>query len=140
MERPGFYHFGIMKLLGGDPAGALALVKNEPDSQLEAVAIRAMANFSLGNLDAAESARRILLENDKYVGGPLKAHVSAWMNMDDLAFEELNKLPTGSGMWSVFFPILRKLHDDPRWDEWRTSVGMSKEFLDSIEFDPQLPE
>jgi len=29
---------------------------------------------------------------------------------------------------------------DPRWNEWRKSVGMSEERLDAIEFNPQLSE
>jgi hypothetical protein len=36
--------------------------------------------------------------------------------------------------------MYRNLYDDPRWEEFRESIGMSQERLDAIEFNPQLPE
>jgi hypothetical protein len=42
--------------------------------------------------------------------------------------------------YSVFVPVFRNLHDDPRWDEWRASIEMSAARLDAIGFDPDLPE
>jgi hypothetical protein len=37
-------------------------------------------------------------------------------------------------------PVWRKITDDPRWLEYREAIGMSRERLDAIEFDPWLPE
>ena len=40
----------------------------------------------------------------------------------------------------TIFPAFRNLRDDPRWDDWLESIGMSAERLDAIEFNPDLPE
>jgi len=69
--------------------------------------------------------------------------VSAWMNKKDQAFTYLSEAAERNpiGVRSVVFsPALRNLHDDPRWTEFRNSIGMSEERLAAIEFDPQLPE
>ncbi|MFB3041654.1 MAG: hypothetical protein ACE1ZS_07650, partial [Candidatus Poribacteria bacterium] len=67
----------------------------------------------------------------------------AWMGRRDAAFEWLQLLTEQSLTWariSVFTPVYRNLYDDPRWDEWRESIGMSAERLDVIGFNPDLPE
>jgi len=40
----------------------------------------------------------------------------------------------------VFNPAFQRLHADPRWTEFRKSIGMTDERLAAIEFDPDLPE
>jgi len=37
-------------------------------------------------------------------------------------------------------PAYKRLHSDPRWTEFRNAIGMSKERLAAIEFNPELPE
>ena len=58
----------------------------------------------------------------------------------DTAFEWLDK---GRGMIvgrRIFMPIFDSLRGDPRWDEYRDSIGMSAARLDAIDFDPVMPE
>ena len=60
-----------------------------------------------------------------------------------LAFKLLTDLTRRFGQYrpiEVSDPTYRKLWTDPRWDEYRDSIGMSKERLDAIEFEVQLPE
>jgi len=37
-------------------------------------------------------------------------------------------------------PMLRNIHDDPRWNELLSKLGKSPEQLAAIEFNPKLPE
>ena len=37
-------------------------------------------------------------------------------------------------------PMLRNIHDDPRWNELLKKLGKSREQLAAIEFNPKLPE
>jgi len=41
---------------------------------------------------------------------------------------------------TVFRSVFRKLHSDPRWSEWRASIGMPEDVLAAVTFDPKLPE
>jgi len=138
-----FYHFSLMKLLQGDAAAALLIVEDKPDDHYQALAIRAMANFDLGRPTEAEAAFEILVALPDSSKFGLLDEVSAWMNKKDQAFTYLSEAAERNpiGVRSVVFsPALRNLHDDPRWTEFRNSIGMSEERLAAIEFDPQLPE
>ncbi len=73
----------------------------------------------------------------------LIAEAASWLNKRNLAFEGLQLLAErdlAEARRVVFVPAFRNLHDDPRWDEWRESIGMSAERLDAIEFNPDLPD
>jgi len=146
----GKYQLGTMKLLNGNAAEALAVYeefgKNEDGLNANAKAQRmaglAMAHHDLGETGKANAALTELLsaEGQKMW---LLTQVNAWMGRKDAAFGWLQllaeqKLPEARR--GVFDPGDRKLYDDPRWDAWRESIGMSAERLDAIEFNPDLPE
>lgn len=138
----GNFHFALMQLLQNDPVAALEIVEGFPDGDPQRTSILAMANFSLGNLTEAETYLGILVEDPNLVDSNLVSQVSAWMNRTDLAFERLAtaaEIDALAASFDVFLPTYRNLHADPRWDQWRESVGMSRERLSAIEFDPPLP-
>lgn len=93
--------------------------------------LRAMANTSLGRLDAANAAL------DDLTGGyPDEATVSiagayAWMNQPDQAFEWLERRieAGGSVMGLKTDRVFRSLHGDPRWDEMMLDLGLADEQL-----------
>jgi tetratricopeptide (TPR) repeat protein len=138
----GNYHLGLMKLFQGNAVGALAVYEGHSDL-LQSAAGRAMAHHDLGETESAESALTELLSVESGQKDILLAEAYAWMGRKNAAFEWL-QLVTEQDLIrarvSVFVPVFRNLHDDPRWDEWRESIGMSAERLDAIEFNPELPE
>ena len=137
----GGYHLGLMKLLQGDAVGALAVYEPHSD-QAQSAAGRAMAYHDLGDSESTEAALTELLAA-KTRQQTLFAEAYAWMGRKDAAFESLQLLAErdlAQVRFSVFIPVFRNLHDDPRWDALRESIGMSAERLDAIEFNPDLPE
>ena len=138
-----FYHSGLMKLLQGDPAAALRIVEEQPNDHYQANALRAMANFDLGRFSEAETIYQQLVSLPGRHGFEAQLESSAWMHKEDQAFAYLNEAAENDPVEArggIFNPVFRNLHDDPRWTEFRKSIGMSKERLDAIEFNPQLPE
>ena len=141
--RGGGYHLGLMKLLEGDAVGALATYQAFPEDEAQGMAGRAMSYHYLGEVESAEAALTELLSTKSMGKKELLASTYAWMGRNDAAFEWLQLLTEQSLTWartSVFTPVYRNLYDDPRWDEWRESIGMSAKRLDAIEFNPDLPE
>jgi len=139
----GRYYLGLIKLLQGDVAGALAVYEAFPEDQAQGSAGRAMAYHDLGEMENAESALTELLAIEGMQKEIRIAEAYAWMGQKDAAFEWLQLVTEqepAMAHYSVFVPVFRNLHDDPRWDEWRESIGMSAERLDAIEFNPELPE
>ncbi len=140
-SRGGGYHLGLMKLLQGDAVGALAVYQPHTDLA-QSAAGRAMAHHDLGDTEKAEAALAELLSAQTRQK-TLIAETYAWMGQKDAAFESLRSLveqDVAQVRFSLFIPVFRNLHDDPRWDELRESIGMSAERLDAIEFNPDLPE
>ena len=81
-----------------------------------------MAHHDLGETESAESALTELLSVESEQKDILLAEAYAWMGRKNAAFEWL-QLVTEQDLIrarvSVFVPVFRNLHDDPRWDEWR---------------------
>jgi TolB-like protein len=139
----GGYHFGMIKLLQGDAAGALAIYEAFPEDETMGMAGRAMAHHDLGDSEGAESALTELLSVESWQRNKLLAQAYAWMEQTDAAFEWQQLATEQDLRWarfSVFIPVFRNLHVDPRWDVWRESIELSAERLDAIEFNPDLPE
>ena len=67
----------------------------------------------------------------------------AWMGDRDKAFEWLDKHDREM-TWGVrdhlTRPWYRKLHDDPRWEQYRMKVGVPTELVESLEFSIELPD
>lgn len=138
----GRYWLGLIKLLQEDAAGALAVYEAFPEDQAQGMAGRAMAHHDLGETEKAEAALTELLAAE--TGQKIRiAETYAWMGRNDDAFEWLQLIAEqdpAQARLSVFVPVFRNLHDDPRWDVWRESIGMSAARLDAIEFNPDLPQ
>jgi hypothetical protein len=132
----GHHHYSLIKLLQGDSVASLKILDDLPDG-IQSQAARGAAAYSMGDIAGAQAALEILLASEQPYALELAAELSAWMNEKDLAFEKLTAL---KGEVAIFSPMYRNLYDDPRWEEFRESIGMSQERLDAIEFNPQLPE
>jgi TolB-like protein/tetratricopeptide (TPR) repeat protein len=141
-------HFILMKLLQGDAQAALEFIESLDKDDLLILAMKAMTYFDLGRTEDANRLfdELILAGPDRYLG---IAEVAAWTKKNDLAFELLHKArdklreeknASYSFLDTVFLQSFAKLHDDPRWIEWRDSIGMSDERLAAINFNPELPE
>jgi len=138
-----FYFTSLIKLLQGDAPAALTIVEGKPNDNHKVLAIRAMANFDLGRFAEAETNYRQLVALPDFRKHEVLVAASAWMNKKDQAFAYLNEAAENDPIVArgrIFSPEFRNLHDDPRWTEFRQSIGMSEERLDAIEFNPQLPE
>jgi len=138
-----FYHSCLIKLLQGEAAAALTIVEEKPNDHPHALAIRAMVNYDLGRFTEAEIAYEQLAALPDVREFQLLVEASAWMNKKDHAFAYLIEAAHNDPIEArggIFSPALGNLHDDPRWTEFRESIGMSEERLDAIEFNPQLPQ
>jgi hypothetical protein len=65
------------------------------------------------------------------------------MGDNDTAFELIKQIvdyDSKDAHGLVFNPVYKRLHSDPRWTEFRESIGMTEERLAAIQFDPELPE
>ncbi len=140
----GVYHYGLMLLLQGEAQAALDHYLAQEDETSQEVAGRAMARYTLGDLQGAElELERLQAMRDEGDNVELLAVVAAWMSRNDRAFELLNEIAVadpGSARQLALDPPFRVLHNDPRWDTWLDSIGMSAERLDAIAFNPNLPE
>jgi hypothetical protein len=74
---------------------------------------------------------------------------AAWMGDNDTAFGLIEQLVNYEASAAdhyyeshglVFNPAFKRLRSDPRWAEFRNSIGMSEERLAAIQFNPELPE
>jgi tetratricopeptide (TPR) repeat protein len=147
-DTGGKSHFILMKLLQGDAQGALEFIESLDTDDLQILAMTAMTYFDLGRTEDANSLldELLLAGPDWYLG---MADVAAWLEKNDLTFELLHKVRDrlrgkryGTYLFldTVFLPTFAKLYDDPRWIEWRDSIGMSEKRLVAINFNPELPE
>ncbi len=140
----GMYHYGLMLLLQGEAQAALDYYLVQQDDRSQMIAGRAMASYALGDVEGAElELERLQAMSDGGDDLDLLADVAAWMGRSDRAFELLNEIAvanTGAAQRLTSVPLFRALHNDPRWDAWLDSIGMSAERLDAIEFNPNLPE
>ena len=133
----GAYHYGLIKLLTGEPEAALEAV----DELLEAGAMagRAKAMYDLGNLEEFD-ATLAELESDWGDEEPgLVAAVYAWTGQFDEAFLWLEKNfdQDEDQMRKQFFdPNFWNVVDDPRWTELRERADMSVEQTAILDFSP----
>jgi len=146
----GRLHHALMKLLQGEYEGAIDMVESrfkEGDPQVPEVlvwGVRSMAYHSMGRADESDAALAMIREvDDERARDWILSDVLAWRGENDEFFEIAFKdVREGSfaGRSNVFQPHYTGFHSDPRWTQWRELIGMSKERLDAIEFDPVLPE
>ena len=133
---------GLVLLEAGEPEQALAAFESDqPDPYLEGG--KALALLALGRTADAElvAAR---LGGELGEGAPLaRAAVSAALARHDEAFASLDRLTIPlrgpeSHVWLQ--PLLRPLHDDPRWQQLLERLNATPELLAAVEFSYTLPE
>ncbi|MCH8958075.1 MAG: tetratricopeptide repeat protein [Proteobacteria bacterium] len=140
----GRWKSGLIKLVAGDPAGALA------DFELEIHAPyrlhgTILALHDLGREEESAAALRELLDvqdNEKIWPYGL-ARLYAWLGNADEAFRFMRlatEVYPGSVGDAATNPLYQKLHDDPRWHEVLLEIGAAPEQLAAIEFNVALPE
>ena len=102
----------------------------------------AMAYHDLGDHEQAAAQLDTLMGTERENTERLVAEVAAWTGRKDLAFEWLEKAAAKDppAFLRLMSPTYRNLRDDPRWEAFMASVGMSAARLAAIEFDPELPE
>lgn len=140
----GRWKSGLVKLVAGDPTGALADFKLEihPPYRLHGTIL---ALHDLGREEESAAALRELLEiqDNKLIWPHGLARLYAWLGNADEAFRFM-RLATDVNPGSVgdaaTNPLYQKLHDDPRWHEVLLEIGAAPEQIATIEFDVALPE
>lgn len=132
---------GLAKLVLGDPEGALAEFESEsePIYRLHGLAL---AHHDLGRRqESAVMIEQLLLtETEVWPWGLARAY--AWMGNADEAFRFLERAAEQGVAQlggAATNPLLRKLHDDPRWLAFLRSVGQAPEQLAAFEFDVEPP-
>ena len=139
----GQYRLGSILLLREEYDAALAAYEREKDEEYHIKGL-ALANYALGNTDAADTALQTLIDDwgERYPGEV--AHVYAYRGDIDKAFEWLAKREAqgGIGSWGEqrLDPLLQNLHDDPRWDPFLVRMGVSDDQLSDVSLNVSLPE
>jgi len=85
-----------------------------------------------------ESAVQELLDLGDENDPLMVAQVYAYSGDVDAAFEWLDR-GEGPDIDSYFNPLLRNLHDDPRWAAWIAQMDPSMEERAAIRFEVRLP-
>ena len=73
----------------------------------------------------------------------IAAETNAYVGDLDAAFDWLEKAVDADetqAFKEVFDPFLQNLHEDPRWDEYRERMGLSRERLGAIDFRVRFPD
>lgn len=135
------WKFGLAKLMLGDPEGAIAEFDSEPEPIYRMHGL-ALAYHDLGrSQESAEMIAQLLpTETEAWPWGLARAY--AWMGDADEAFDFLERTAEqslGSLGGAATNPLLRKLHDVPRWLPFLRSIGQAPEQLAAFEFDVEPP-
>ena len=157
-EGGGKSHIGMAKLLSGDSAGALTEFEQIPDEYLRLMETL-LALYDLGREEESAAALQRLHEmtnefvetydaefddseeaDAEWLDGFARAY--ARTGNPDQAFQYLRRwagVDPGSLGNLASDPLLRRLHDDPRWLPLLEDFGRTPEQLARIEFNPRLP-
>jgi len=103
----------------------------------------ALAYYTLGREEEFEAAFAELRDRWGADWPSEIAHVYSWIGDKDAAFEWLNKAvdQNEDGLNQQYYqPLLRSMHDDPRWAEFRARTIGSEEALREIAFTVELPK
>ncbi len=144
----GRYIFGLIQLALDDTAAALDIFEGLKNDAARVSGL-AMAYHSLGRRSESEAMvedlSNLIGETDP---GEL-AEPEAWRGNVDAAFGWLFRMidspETAQGAYGgvknyVGRPILKALHDDPRWALFREQAGMAPERLAALDVDLSIPD
>jgi adenylate cyclase len=141
--RYGSYQgIGEALLFKGEAEKALETYALEPDEEWRTKGM-AMAYHTLGRHEEFEAAFTELRDKWGKDWPSEIAHVYNWIGDKDAAFEWLNKAvdQNEDGLNQQYYqPLLRSLHDDPRWSAFRARTIGSAEALREIAFEVELPK
>ncbi len=133
------YRMGLALLLKGEAESALEFFSAEEDDEYR-VKGSALAFYALGLQQEHEAKLQELIEG---WGGEWPSEVApvyAWTGDADSAFHWLDRsVAEESGGFDPQDPLLRSLHDDPRWLPLLESLGKSPAQMNAIEFEITLP-
>jgi adenylate cyclase len=142
LNQGGAYHYGLIRLLTGEPEVALeafdSMIKAGRNT-VQGLAGRARAMYDLGNL---KEFNAILAELESDWGDEepgLVAAVYAWTGQFDEAYLWLEKYfdqDEDQLRHQFFDPNFWNLVDDPRWTELRERADMSAEQTAILDFSP----
>jgi adenylate cyclase len=134
------YFVGLTDLLMGDAEAAREAFDQESDDIFRLKG-QALANFSLGNDNAAELALAELINNWGEEWPAEVAHVYTFRGDLNNAFKWLEYDLDNFGGWGEarLDPLLEKLHGDPRWQAFLEKLGVSDRQLAEISFELTLP-
>ncbi len=140
----GLIELGNILLLKRQPQAALESFGDSPDGRDRLVGTT-MAMYDLGypSESAAELAAAEVNDSPWQ-----KAQLYAWTGQIDEAFAAINSFIASPGItydriWiarNLRNPMLKNLHDDPRWQAFLEKYGVSAEQLEDIQFTVSLPE
>ena len=137
-----YYQIGVALLFKGEAEAALELFAMKEDDEEYRVKGMAMALHTLGREEEYQTKLAALIENWGNEWPSEVAHVYAYIGDADAAFQWLDKATEQNedGLSEQFLlPFYQGLHTDPRWAEFRESVGSSPTQLDAIKFEVTLP-
>lgn len=132
---------GLAKLVLGDPEGALAEFESAPGPIYRMHGL-ALAYHDLGRRQESAAMIEQLLPTETEVWPFGLARAYAWMGDADRAFHFLERTAEQGVAQlggAATHPLLRKLHDDPRWLPFLRSVGQAPEQLAAVEFNVEPP-
>lgn len=147
----GTYTLGLIQLLQEDPEAALASFESAQTIEFVATQGKALAYCALGRTDECQATLADLqafVGDEKYRDYQARpedflASAYAWIGRHDDAFAILEKRidpprSPGPDGWNND-PLLRPLHDDPRWSELLERVGLAPAQIASFEIEKRFP-
>ena len=147
----GTYNLGVIQLLQGDAEAALATFESAQTIEFVVTQGKALAYWSLGrpaDYEAALAELQAAIGDEEYDGLYVRpedylASAYAWAGRHDEAFEILEQridLPVSPApdRWNMD-PLLRSLHDDPRWAELLERDGLAPDQVEKLEIERRFP-
>ena len=125
-------------LLSGEPESALAVLERIENDEIRNRSL-ALAFYELNRLEEFKAVFSTLRER---WGDKSPFHVAlvyAWTGNLDQAFAWLEKAIELTGTFGEHSPLLKNLHNDPRWLESLERIGRSPTQLAGIDFTVTLP-
>ncbi|MDH3273978.1 MAG: tetratricopeptide repeat protein [Gammaproteobacteria bacterium] len=119
------FDLGMMLLAQGDVEAALAMVEQEYSEGFRLTG-RAIVQHALGNVEASEAALHELLAKHEKLFAYQIASIYAFRNEVDKAFFWLERCYDIHDAVNEMLvdPLLRNLHDDPRWEPFLDKMGL----------------
>jgi TolB-like protein/Flp pilus assembly protein TadD len=131
-SAPGY--LAIIDILKGEPAVALERADAIKLENLKRVVL-AIAHYDLGNINESNRIVESFIEDHADRWAYYIAWVYAWRKENDPAFEWLQRaVDEGQEIDTIKTEVLlQNLHEDPRWEELLTNLGLSDSQVAAIE-------